>query len=116
MNLHDPRSRPQHGGSVWPRRRRRAALALATLLAAPAWSGSPVLHGAVNLNQATMEQLVLLPGVGEHRARAILELRRKRGGFKKVEELAEVKGIGEAALQRLAPFVKLQGSSNLRVD
>ncbi len=104
----------------------RLGLALALALAAPAagavlWpqpahAAKPTLHGALNLNTANVEQLVLLPGVGESRARAIVALRKERGGFKKVDELVDVKGIGEAALAKLRPFVKLGGTTTLRVE
>lgn len=59
----------------------------------------------VNLNAASAAELEALPGIGESRAQAILELRDKRGGFKSVDELGEVKGIGKAALEKLRPLV-----------
>ncbi len=105
---------------------KKLGLALALALAAPATGSvwwpqpaeavAPALQGALNLNTASPDQLVLLPGVGESRARAIVALRKQRGGFKKVDELADVKGIGEAALAKLRPFVKLGGATTLRVD
>lgn len=104
----------------------KLGLALALALTAPAtgsvwWpqpaeASAPALQGALNLNTTSPDQLVLLPGVGESRARAIVALRKQRGGFKKVDELADVKGIGEAALAKLRPFVKLGGATTLRVD
>ena len=71
------------------------------------------LSGVVNLNTATAEQLMLLPGIGEAKARAILERRKQQGGFKTVDELVEVKGIGSAALERVRPFVAIQGKTSL---
>ena len=59
------------------------------------------LQGVVNVNTASVEELQLLPGVGEVRARAIVDLRKQRGGFKSLEELRAVKGIGDASLERL---------------
>ena len=82
----------------------------------PAEAAAAVLQGVLNLNTASQEQLVLLPGVGESRARAIMALRKQRGGFKKVDELTDVKGIGEAALAKLRPYLKLGGATTLRVD
>ena len=62
---------------------------------------------AVNVNTATLEQLVTLPGVGPARAQAILDLRKQLGGFKKLEDLMRVKGIGRKTFQKLAPMMKL---------
>ena len=57
----------------------------------------------VNLNSATAEQLEKLPGVGPATAKRILEYRQKSGGFKKIEELMNVRGIGEKAFLRMKP-------------
>jgi len=76
---------------------------------------SPRLVGAVNINTATLEQLELLPGIGEARARAVVELRKQRGGFKSVDELTEVKGIGDVALERLRPFVRTEGKTTAQL-
>jgi comEA protein len=72
---------------------------------------SPKLVGTVNINTATPEQLQLLPGIGESRANAVVAIRKQRGGFKSVEELTEVKGIGPVALERLRPFVRIEGKT-----
>ena len=72
---------------------------------------SPQLVGTVNINTATPEQLELLPGIGEARANAVVAIRKQRGGFKSVDELTEVKGIGEVALERLRPFVRTEGKT-----
>lgn len=55
----------------------------------------------VNLNTATMEQLDTLPGVGPVTAQSILDWRAEHGRFSAVDELLEVKGIGEATLADL---------------
>ena len=74
-------------------------------------NASPRLVGTVNINTATPEQLELLPGIGESRANAVVAIRKQRGGFKSVDELTEVKGIGEVALERLRPFVRTEGKT-----
>ena len=74
------------------------------------------LSGVVNVNTASAEELSLLPGVGPARAKKIIELRQQRGGFKRVEDLLEVKGIGEASLAKLRPYVALQGETTLRTQ
>ena len=95
------------------------ALALALLLAlglAGTGSGDSPLQGVVNVNTASLEELQLLPGIGETRARAIVEERQRRGGFRSVDELKEVKGIGDAALARLRPFAAVEGKTTARLE
>ena len=79
-------------------------------------TASAALEGVVNVNTANVEELSMLPGVGPARARAIVELRQKLGGFKRIEDLLEVKGIGEASLAKLRPFVALEGKTTLQGD
>jgi comEA protein len=59
----------------------------------------------INLNTATVQQLEALPGVGARTAQLIVEHRQKNGGFKKVEELMNIKGIGEKSFLKLKPMV-----------
>lgn len=59
----------------------------------------------VNLNNATMDQLDELPGVGPVTAKSILDWRTKNGSFTKVEDLLDVKGIGQATLDDLRDLV-----------
>jgi competence protein ComEA len=91
-----------------------AAFALATS-PAPAADG-PRLTGVVNINTATADELQLLPGVGESRARAVIAERKRRGGFKTAEELLDVKGIGDVGLQRMKPFVATTGKTTARIE
>jgi competence protein ComEA len=60
---------------------------------------------AVNLNTASVSQLEGLPGIGKAVAERIVEYRQKSGGFKKVEELMNVRGIGEKSFLTLKPLV-----------
>ena len=59
----------------------------------------------VNLNTATIAQLEELPGVGPATAQRILEYRQQNGGFKKIEELMNVRGIGEASFLKLKALI-----------
>ncbi|MEO6472972.1 MAG: ComEA family DNA-binding protein, partial [Aeromicrobium sp.] len=75
---------------------------VAGVAAAP---GAPGTH--VNLNTATAEQLDELPGVGPVTAKSILDWRTKNGSFTKVEDLLDVKGIGQATLDDLRDLVSV---------
>jgi competence protein ComEA len=59
----------------------------------------------IDLNTATEAQLESLPGIGAKAAQRILEFRQKNGGFKKIEDLMGVKGIGEKSFLKLKPFI-----------
>jgi competence protein ComEA len=102
--------------------RSASALALAWLIALAigtsalsAFAESRI-SGVVNVNTATAEELMLLPGVGEARARAVIEARKRRGGFQKVEDLLEVKGIGAAGLEKLRPHLTLEGKTTAHAE
>ena len=58
-----------------------------------------LLSAAVDINNASVEQLTALNGIGEAKAKAIVEYR-KQHCFKKAEELTAVKGIGEATVEK----------------
>jgi len=110
---------------MFERKRVARAVALALLTAcslavaasaAPASDSASRVTGVVNLNTATADELQLLPGIGAARAQAVIDLRKQRGGFKSVEELKDVKGIGDTALERLRPFVRLDGKTTAQVQ
>jgi competence protein ComEA len=58
----------------------------------------------LDLNRASVEDLCLLPGIGESLAQEVLSYRERRRGFRSVEELKNVKGIGEKKYQTLKDF------------
>ncbi|MEU0833155.1 helix-hairpin-helix domain-containing protein [Streptomyces sp. NPDC005969] len=62
--------------------------------------------GPVSLNSATVEQLDTLPGVGPVLAQHILDYRTQHGGFRSVDELREVNGIGDRRFADLQPLVR----------
>ena len=59
----------------------------------------------VNLNSASVGQLQTLPGIGASTAQRIVDYRQKNGSFKKIEELMNVKGIGEKSFLKLKPMI-----------
>ncbi|MFA0742662.1 MAG: hypothetical protein DFNUSKGM_002789 [Candidatus Fervidibacter sacchari] len=60
----------------------------------------------VHLNSATEADLIQLPGIGPALAKRIVEHRRQIGGFKSVEQLLEVRGIGKEKLEQIRPYVR----------
>jgi competence protein ComEA len=69
--------------------------------------------GAVNINTASAEEFSRLPGIGPSRAQAIIDLRTRLKGFKSVEDLMRVRGIGRKTFRKLQPMLKLQGDTTL---
>jgi competence ComEA-like helix-hairpin-helix protein len=78
-------------------------------------SGSDNLEGSVNINNATSEELQMLPGIGPRVANEILALRRRLGGrFDRVDVLREqIDGIGGAVWARISPHLVLEGTTSL---
>ncbi|QMV40471.1 helix-hairpin-helix domain-containing protein [Cohnella cholangitidis] len=69
---------------------------------APAESSSRLL----DLNLATQDQLETLPGIGPSKAKAILSYRDQHNGFRSVDQLLEVKGIGPKVFERISVLVQ----------
>ena len=59
----------------------------------------------LDLNIASAGELEILPGIGPKKAEAIVDYRERNGYFKYLGQLAEVKGIGDKTLERIAPYV-----------
>lgn len=61
----------------------------------------------INLNNATIQELTALPGIGPSKAKAIFDYRISHGRFRSIEELEQVKGIGAKTVEVLRPFLTL---------
>lgn len=83
------------------------ALALALPLAAAPGRAPQAPQRPVNLNTATVTELMQLPRIGQKTAERIVAFRHQHGGFQRPEELMNVKGIGEKSYARLKPFLAL---------
>lgn len=70
----------------------------------PKASSSP----QININQATQSELETLPGIGPSKARAILDYRAIIGSFQTIEEIKQVKGIGEKTFEKLKPLIAVE--------
>ena len=83
------------------KRRRLAVLSIAIAIVmvfiGPVWAKDA---GKINLNKATVEELVQLKGIGQKYAERIVEFREKNGPFKKTEDLMNVPGIGTKILEK----------------
>lgn len=65
--------------------------------------------GFIDINRASADVLETLPGIGPAKARAIIETREALGGFRSVEDLLKVKGLGEVTVGRLRDKVTVSG-------
>jgi competence ComEA-like helix-hairpin-helix protein len=68
-------------------------------------AGTPPLSGKLDLNKATPAELEALPGIGPALAARIIAQRKAAGGFRSVEDLLAVRGIGEKTLARFRQWV-----------
>ncbi len=64
--------------------------------------------GLLNLNTATIDELMALPGIGEAKAKSILAYREKNGGFSAVEDIMNVEGIKEGVYQRIKDSITVR--------
>ncbi len=60
---------------------------------------------SINLNTAGIDELVSLPGIGQSTAEKIIEYRNKRGKFKKIQDIMNVKGIGEKKFEKIKGYL-----------
>ncbi len=68
---------------------------------------TPVI-GKININNASIKELILLKGIGESKAKKIIEYRNANGDFKNIDQLLNVKGIGKKTLEKNRKQISLE--------
>ncbi len=91
---------------------RQLCVLLMSVLALNAYAVTPL-----DINTATVDQLsAVLSGVGEAKAKAIVDFRDQNGLFETVEDLVKVKGIGTALLDKNRAFIRVNNSQQTLMD
>ena len=62
----------------------------------------------ISINNATIEELILLPGVGEKTAESIISFREQNGGFNNIDDLVKVSGIGSKKLEKIKSYIIIE--------
>lgn len=70
-------------------------------------ASKPQVRFPINLNTATKEELTALPGIGDVIAQRIIDYRSQAGSFKSINELDNVKGIGEKIIAKIKSYITL---------
>lgn len=65
------------------------------------------LNQKVNINNATLEELKTIKGVGDAKAKSIIEYREKNGGFKNIEDIKNITGIGEKMFEKIKDKIEI---------
>lgn len=76
--------------------------------------GKKAVTGKLNLNTATVDELMLLPGVGPSKAERVVAWRTRHGPFRRVADLRRVKGFGYKSLRKLEAHLDTKGTTTLR--
>ena len=74
-------------------------------------AAKPAVAGTININTASAADLQRLPGIGAKTASRVIEYRQKNGPFKKVEELMNVRGVGEKSFLKLKGQISVGGTA-----
>jgi competence ComEA-like helix-hairpin-helix protein len=103
---HDPKEKGNKGSSFRNHRRNLSAtFNLSTV------EDESEAHSYVNINTATEEELMTLPGVDRTIAKNVVNYRRQIGGYRRVEDLALVSGVGAERLERIRGDICIGSSS-----
>lgn len=62
-------------------------------------------HDLIEVNHATVQDWMVLPGIGEKRAQALVDLRERKGSLKEPQELVQAEGISQALVQEIMPYL-----------
>ena len=63
------------------------------------------LSDLININTASLEQLMTLSGIGESKAKSIISYREENGNFKAIEDITKVSGIGQALYEKIKDYI-----------
>lgn len=78
-------------------------------VAPPATVPAPSTDNRININTASIEELVTLPNIGPVLAQRIVDYRKAHGSFRSIGELTEVEGIGEKRLEAILDYITIGG-------
>ena len=70
-------------------------------------TNNATISSKISINTATLEQLKTLPGIGEEKAKNIIEYRTTNGNFLKLEDITKVSGIGESVFVKIKDYITL---------
>ena len=84
---------------------RSAASSTATAAQTAASGNAGTVSYPVNLNTATFEELTAIQGIGDQRAAAILAYREQIGKYTSVEQIKDIRGIGDGLYAKIAPYL-----------
>jgi comEA protein len=71
-------------------------------------SALAVQGGKVNINTANLKTLIVIKGIGPERAKRIIDYRNQNGGFKSIEDLKKVKGIGDKIYSQISSQIRVK--------
>jgi comEA protein len=61
----------------------------------------------LNINKASINDFMSLPGIGEAKAKSIIDYRNSKGSFKSLDEIKDVKGIGESIFEKIKEYLTI---------
>ena len=77
----------------------------------PTGQSEPLGDGKIDINNATIVQLDMLPGIGEVIAQRIIDYREENGPFTKIEDIKNVSGIGDKKFEQIKEYIKVDNGN-----